>query len=659
MKTVNPAGWSSTASGSPGEARFKWWFDTVGQDAFVFGTSVANAEYLIMLEDRFNNAGGVNSEGGPRDGLGELTFMDDLAHAGFTARWNNPAASPVEYVQNTPGTLPSPSTLWHRVLGSGTAHPPTGGLQSSTSDPDIGYQINGQFVDMYVSLAALGHPAKICLIWATDNHDENLDQAPNCDAPESTSCLLVPVIDINVDKTLDQPIDGTADIGETVVFKVVIINTGNTTLTLIPFQDTYDPTKLQFISANPTPDHQHIHTATLAHLHWDDLTGPAPNGFNTNLAPDGSFTITITFTAIGSTAPGSTLDIADVIEAEDEFGNHISDTDSATVIINSPPPPGNVIIDKTLTTPAGGITSVGGNVVFTVNITNNGGLALATVQLVDTFDPAKLSFVSATPSNPDSQSPAGTLTWNDLTGVGSLAPGNSIIVTITFTALASTGAGATQDTATATADTLPPVSDFAFVTIRQADVDVQKTLTQPASGTAFIGDTVTFTIEVTNTGGTTLIVIPLTDTYDPTVLDFVSANPTPDTVNEDAGTLDWNDLTGPAPNGFNTELAPANSFYVAVTFKAIGPTTPDTNDVATVTNALDDGSPQAQVSDSDISSVVIGFPPVTLPPPIEPKPVGGYVIPTNKLAILEPYLALAGLFGALSAALTVIRRRRA
>ena len=334
MRTVNPAGWSATTPGSPGEARFKWWFDTVGQDASIFGTSVANAEFQLILEDRFANTGGVTGESTPRDGLGELTFMDDFGHDVFTTRWNNPAASPVEYVRNIPGTTQSTdsggnSTLWHRVLGTGTPHPPTGGTQSAMSDPNIGYRLSGNFVDMYVSLAALGNPAKICLIWATDIHNPNLDQAPNCDRPEETEDCFpdggIPIIDIDVDKELQSPSDGNADINENVTFRVNITNTGLSTLVIIPLNYTYDASKLQFLSAEPTPNHVHVHAGEApfdGHLRWDNLTDPAPNGVDGTLAPGERILVNTTFTVKIGASPGTTLDVADVFEAIDEF-NHI------------------------------------------------------------------------------------------------------------------------------------------------------------------------------------------------------------------------------------------------------------------------------------------------------------------------------------------------
>ncbi len=184
METSSPAGWPSTAPA--GEARYKWWIDT-NLDAYVSGTSVYKAEFLLMLEDLSD----PNSVPYNRDKLGELTLMDDLANVGFQNRWNS--TNPPDYVPNTPDTSPSPSPYWRRVYGTGTAG--TGGPQGIITDPDIGYRVNGSYVDMYVSWDVLGDPAQVCVIWATDNHDPNLDQAPNCDRPQTPLCfsILCPV----------------------------------------------------------------------------------------------------------------------------------------------------------------------------------------------------------------------------------------------------------------------------------------------------------------------------------------------------------------------------------------------------------------------------------------------------------------------------------
>ncbi|MGB6873948.1 MAG: PKD domain-containing protein [Dehalococcoidia bacterium] len=184
METVEPPGWPSTKP--TGDARYKWWFDTAGMDLYISGTSVYKAEFLLILEDR-TDASNVD---GSRDQSGEVTLMDDLANIGFAKRWNSGGSG--AYIGGTPDSGGN-SSLWKRVLGSGTAG--TGGPQGVMA-VDIGYRIDnattgGNFTDMYVSWAVLGNPSSLCLIWATDNQVVNLDQAPNLDRPEATSCLAV------------------------------------------------------------------------------------------------------------------------------------------------------------------------------------------------------------------------------------------------------------------------------------------------------------------------------------------------------------------------------------------------------------------------------------------------------------------------------------
>jgi PKD repeat protein len=184
METASSPGWPGTDV--KGEARYKWWFDTQGTSAYVHGTTVEDAEFLLILEDRTD----TSDVDGNRDLLGELTFMDDLANIGFAKRWNKGGSG--AYITGTPDNGGN-STLWMRELGTGTNG--TGGPQGVMIG-EIGYRINdtatgGYFVDMYVSRAALGDPTSLCIIWATDNQNPNLDQAPNCDRPEQPNCIML------------------------------------------------------------------------------------------------------------------------------------------------------------------------------------------------------------------------------------------------------------------------------------------------------------------------------------------------------------------------------------------------------------------------------------------------------------------------------------
>lgn len=193
LQTVTAAGWPTT--GSQGEARYKWVIDTVGGDIALQGGSIGNGEFLLMVEDLTDNA---NDPNGPRDQLGEITLMDAIGSGDFTARWDT--TNPRRYTNNTPAGTPTPSPWWRRELGSGVAG--VGGLQG-VMGADIGYRVTGSYVDMYVSLAALGWPASLQVMWDTDSHSVNLDSAPNCDRDDSPSGIAVPVATPTPTNTLE------------------------------------------------------------------------------------------------------------------------------------------------------------------------------------------------------------------------------------------------------------------------------------------------------------------------------------------------------------------------------------------------------------------------------------------------------------------------
>ena len=77
---------------------------------------------------------------------------------------------------------------------------------------------------------------------------------------------------------------------------------------------------------------------------------------------------------------------------------------------------------------------VGGQITFTIRITNLGSTAFITLPLADTYDPAYLGFVRAAPS-PDAVAP-GQLNWTNLAGPGGMLPRTTISVQVVFTAVA-------------------------------------------------------------------------------------------------------------------------------------------------------------------------------------------------------------------------------
>jgi uncharacterized repeat protein (TIGR01451 family) len=265
---------------------------------------------------------------------------------------------------------------------------------------------------------------------------------------------------------------------------------------------------------------------------------------------------------------------------------------------------------------ADGIVRVDQPVSYTIAITNTGATALATVPLVDTYDPTYLQFVNADPE-PD-QTAAGTLTWNDLTGDGFLAPGESLRVVIRFRAIASTANQPEQQTINVAVvegaqdeqgQTVPPQEDVAPVRITNPQVGIVKTVAAPVDGLVRVGEHVTFTIQIENLGDTTLVTIPVRDLYEAQFLEFSSTEISiPQvTVEGNEGELFWPDITNDLGN-----LAPNQSVQFNVSFLVTAVTSNTTN-IALLQNVIDEfGDNVPPVQGQDSASVVAEEPTAVL-----------------------------------------------
>ncbi|MEO6193364.1 MAG: IPTL-CTERM sorting domain-containing protein [Thermoanaerobaculia bacterium] len=208
----------------------------------------------------------------------------------------------------------------------------------------------------------------------------------------------------------------------------------------------------------------------------------------------------------------------------------------------------NVTATKTVT----GTFTVGGTVTYTVTLTNNGTAAQADNAGNEFTDilPAGLTLVSASATSGTAATAANTATWN-----GVLAPlGGS--VTITITATVNAGAQGTtisnQGTVSYDADNngtneasnstddpgVAGASDPTTFVVGSAAISATKTV----SGTFTAGGTVTYTIVISNSGGSASLDNPgneLTDTL-PSSLTLVSATATSGTAATAANTVTWN-----------------------------------------------------------------------------------------------------------------------
>lgn len=282
MQTVDPAGWPSTQPA--GQARYKWFIDTDG-DAVQSGGNVNNADFQLILEDLTISPDPTLG----RDRLGELTLLDDALNVGFTARWGG--NSPPDYTTNAIA-----SGLWRRVLGVGTAG--AGGPQGILTNPDIGFQLVGTNVDVYVRRSAIGNPSSIQLLWATDNHDNNLDQSPNCDRIDTFLSLPSPTPTVTRTPTSTHTSTATTTSTATPTFTATPTRTPTDTATATPTA-TSAPTRTPTDTSTPTFTHTPTSSST------PTLTQtPTPTSTVTSQATATQVIPTLDPTAV---APGSSM----------------------------------------------------------------------------------------------------------------------------------------------------------------------------------------------------------------------------------------------------------------------------------------------------------------------------------------------------------------
>ena len=238
----------------------------------------------------------------------------------------------------------------------------------------------------------------------------------------------------------------------------------------------------------------------------------------------------------------------------------------------------NVGITKRLIPSSGsedGIVVVGRAVSYVITVINTGNTALVTVPLEDIFDATYLGYVNAIPVPDVVDNTNGKLRWNDITGATSMLPGESKVLAVTFITKKSTDLLSNKQTnnvgkVTGVQDdkgtTLPDKQDQAPVRITNLAVGISKRTTSPANGVVTLNGEVVFTIRVENKGDTTLVKIPVQDTYEANILQFVRTNITTPSVNTNGnnGTLNWADITTDLG-----DLAPGAFVEFTVTFRLI------------------------------------------------------------------------------------------
>lgn len=343
--------------------------------------------------------------------------------------------------------------------------------------------------------------------------------------------------------------DATPNVGDTITFTITLLNLGADTATNVTVLDQL-PAGLQFVDA------------TANEGTYDPGTGIWTVG-----TVDTLFARTLQIDALvlppSSGVPQPSTNTASVNTSDQYDPDPSNNTDSVT----ETPQYADLAVEKVVSNPN---PNVGGQVTFTITLRNLGIDEATGVTIADPL-PSGLTFVSASPSAGTNYSPA-TGVWQ----VGTIPAGGEMTLAIV---VAVPGPGSfTNVAAVSTTNQFDPDhtndSGESTISTREADLAVAKAVSDP---TPNVGDTITFTITVSNLGPDSANNVEITETFPTAGLQFLSATPSQGTYA--AGTGIWTVGTV-AVSDFQTLTISARVLAPAVNTTP----QPQTN-VATVTKA--------------------------------------------------------------------------
>jgi len=354
--------------------------------------------------------------------------------------------------------------------------------------------------------------------------------------------------DLAVDKVVS---DATPNVGDTITFTITLTNLRGDTATNVTVLDQL-PAGLQFVSA------------TTNEGSYDPGTGIWTVG-----TVDTLFARTLQIDAIVlppvSGLPQQQTNTASVNSSDQYDPDPSNNTDSVT----ETPQYADLAVEKVVSNPR---PNVGGQVTFTVTVTNLGIDAATGVTIADLL-PSGLTFVSASPAAGTNYT-AATGVWQ----IGTLPAGGVKTLDIV---VAVPGPGSfTNVAAVSTSDQFDPDpdnnTDRSTISTREADLAVTKTVSDP---TPNVGDTITFTVTVSNLGPDSANNVEITDSFPPAGLQLLSAVPSQGTFN--TGTGVW--VVGTV----NVGQAAAQTLVITarVLAPAVNTIPPARTNVATVTKA--------------------------------------------------------------------------
>jgi uncharacterized repeat protein (TIGR01451 family) len=413
----------------------------------------------------------------PRPNVGDtVTFTITLTNTGPSAATN------VRVSDLLPGGLTFVSATPSQGTYDATAGVWTVGAVASGAQSTLALRATVVSPEAATNVAAISH---------SDQFDPNSgnNTASATETPQRA--------DLQVTKSVSSP---TPNVGDTIAFTVTLADLGPDAATNVTVTDLL-PAGLTFVSSTPSQGT------------YNSTTGVWTVG---TVTPSAAQTLVLTARVVGPAAATNTATVSHSDQFDPNTGNN---TGSATAT----PQQADLALTKTVSNPT---PNVGDVITFTLTLSNAGPAAATNVAVTDLL-PAGLTFVSATPSQGVYN--GGTGLWS----VGTLA--GAANVTLAIQARVVSPAAATNVATVSHSDQFDPNggnnSGSTTETPQQADLAVSKSVSNP---TPNVGDTITFTVTLTNNGLDNATNVAVNDPL-PTGLQFVSATPSQGTYNSATG----------------------------------------------------------------------------------------------------------------------------
>ena len=351
---------------------------------------------------------------------------------------------------------------------------------------------------------------------AADESDP--DSTPDNNNPaeddQDSAVITVHGADLSVTKDVD---DANPNEGDTITYTITVANAGPDTATSIEITDTL-PAGVTYVSDTPSQGS------------YDDVTGVWSVA---SLASAASATLEIEVTVDGGTGGSTITNTAGVTAVDQIDPDSTDDQDDADITVQS--------ADLSVTKDVDDANpDEGDTITYTITVANGGPDTATNIEITDIL-PAGVTYSSDTPSQGS---------YDDVTGVwsvGTLANGASATLDIEVTVDGGTGGSTITNNAELTAvdqgdpDSTPdndaPAEDDqddADITVQSADLSVTKDVDD---ATPDEGDTIKYTVTVTNSGPDAATNIEVTDEL-PTGVTYSSDTPSQGTYDDVTGVWD-------------------------------------------------------------------------------------------------------------------------